>query len=81
MKKRLILGFVLFTLGLSGIFSLLLIQIPTKSIPKEAMQMLSPEALKWLMLINPTILLFASIFLGIFTFNKVESVLPKLLFF
>lgn len=76
MRKRLLLGLVLFTLGLSGIFSLLLVHIPTKSIPKEALQMLSQETLKWLMLINPTILLFASIFLGIFTFNKVGLKVP-----
>jgi membrane protease YdiL (CAAX protease family) len=78
MKNRLLLGFILFVLGLCGVFSLLLVELPTGSIPKEALDMFSPQTLKLLMLINPTILLFISIFLGIFTFNKVGLQSPVL---
>lgn len=78
MKKRLLLGLLLFALGLVGIFSLLLVDLPTGSIPKEVLDKFSPQILKLLVLINPLILLFTSIFLGIFTFNKVGLKLPIL---
>jgi membrane protease YdiL (CAAX protease family) len=78
MKKRLLLGLLLFTLGLAGVFSLLLVELPTGSIPKEVLDQFSPQTLKLLVLINPLILLFTSIFLGIFTFNKVGLKLPIL---
>lgn len=84
MKKRLLLGLLLFALGLLGVFSILLVDLPTGSIPKKVLDMFSPQTLKLLILINPTLLLFISIFLGIFTFNKVglrSPILGKLVGF
>lgn len=82
MQKRLFLGLILFILGLSGVFSLLFVDLPMGSIPPEVFDKVSPKTLKWLMLINPAIMLFVSIFLGIFTFNKVglrSPILGKLI--
>ena len=78
MKKRILLGALLFIIGLAGVLSLLLVDIPLKSIPKEALEMFSPEALKWLILINPAILLLISVIIGILSFNKVGLKLPIL---
>ncbi len=78
MKKRLLFGLLLFILGLLGVVSLLLVDLPMDAIPKQVLDKFSPQALKLLMLINPMILLFISIFLGIFTFNKVGLKSPIL---
>ena len=78
MKKRLLLGLLLFIMGLLGVLSLLLVDLPMGSIPKEVLDKFSPQALKLLMLVNTITLLFISIFLGIFTFNKVGLKSPIL---
>lgn len=76
-KERLILGIVLFTLGLMGVLSILTMDIP---LPEEAIKLLqsqfSPKQIKLLTLINPTILLIGGILLGIFLYDKVSLDLP-----
>lgn len=76
MKKRLFLGLILFVLGLLGVFSLLWMEIPIKSIPPEILNKISASMLKWLILINPTIMLLGAVLMGIFTFNKVGLKVP-----
>lgn len=78
MKKRLLLGLLLFILGLLGVLSLLLVDLPMDALPKQVLDRISPQALKLLILINPMILLLIAIFIGIFTFNKVGLKLPIL---
>ena len=76
MKKRILIGLILFALGLTGIFSLLLVEIPLKSLPSEVLDKISPQTLKWIILINPAFFLITAIFLGVLSFNKVGLKLP-----
>ncbi len=76
-KERLILGIVLFMLGFIGVLSILTMKIP---LPEEASKILleqfTPEQIKLLTLINPTIMLIGAVLLGVFMHEKVFLDLP-----
>ncbi len=76
-KEKLILGIVLFTLGFIGILSILTMNI---ALPEEASKILlaqfTPEQIKLLTLINPTIMLIGAVLLGVFMHDKVSLDIP-----
>ena len=76
-KERLILGVVIFTIGFIGILSILTMNIP---LPEEASKILlkqfTPNQIKLLILINPTIMLMGAVLLGLFMHEKVALDIP-----
>ncbi len=71
------LGIILFLLGLIGVLSILTMEIP---IPEEAKKLLleqfTPEQIKWITLINPSILLLIAVLIGTLLYNKVKLQVP-----
>jgi len=76
-KERLITGIVLFILGMFGVFSLLSMEV---SLPAEAEKIIADQfttqQLKWLSLINPTILLIITVVVGTLLHEKVNLDVP-----
>jgi membrane protease YdiL (CAAX protease family) len=76
-KQNLILGIVLFALGLLGILSTLTMELP---IPEETMetllQELTPQQIKLVTLIQPLILLIVAIVIGLLLHKKVNLQVP-----
>lgn len=76
-KERLITGIVLFILGMFGVFSLLSMEV---SLPAEAEKIITDQfttqQLKWLSLINPTILLVITVVVGTLLHEKVHLDVP-----
>lgn len=76
-KQKIILAFILFLLGMTGVLSLLTMEFP---IPPETMKVLqeslSPMQIKLVLLLNPTILLIIAILIGTFLYKKVNFQLP-----
>ncbi len=78
MKNKLILGLTLFIIGLLGILTMLTISIPLDSLPKEVFDKIPPHALKYLILINPTILLLIAVVVGTILYDKVGLTVPTI---
>jgi membrane protease YdiL (CAAX protease family) len=78
MNVKLKLGITLFILGLSGVLTMLTVTIPLESLPKEVFEKISPETLKYLVLINPTILLLLSVLIGTLLYDKVGFSVPTI---
>jgi hypothetical protein len=78
-KEKLILGTLLFILGLIGVLSLLTMEIP---IPEEARGILeaqfTPQQIKLLILINPTLMLIIAVILGTALYKKSDLKVPIL---
>lgn len=78
MSKKFKLGLSLFFLGLLGVLTLLTITIPLDSLPKEVLEKISPQTLKYLVLINPTILLLIAVVVGALLYDKVGFSVPTI---
>jgi membrane protease YdiL (CAAX protease family) len=78
MNKRLKLGLTLFFIGLLGVLTLLSVTIPLGSLPKEVLEKISPQTLKFLVLINPTILLLVAVVIGTILYDKVGLSVPTI---
>lgn len=78
MKNKIKLGLALFTLGFAGILSILTVELPLDSFPPEVLEEIPAEVLKYLILVNPTILLVISIVVGIALSEKVKLGSPTL---
>ena len=78
MNVKLKLGVALFILGLFGVFTMLTITILLDSLPKEVLEKISPSTLKYLVLINPTILLLIAVVIGTLLFDKVGFSVPTI---
>lgn len=80
-KDKLVLGIVLFTLGIIGVLSILTMTI---ALPEETSRILleqfTTEQIKLLTLINPTIMLIGAVLLGVFMHDKVSLNVPKRLY-
>lgn len=76
-KKKLLLGFIIFILGLTGVASILTMELP---LPPEAVAILNerftPGQIKLLLLINPTILLLVAVVVGTILYQKVNLKVP-----
>ncbi|HUH51974.1 MAG TPA: CPBP family intramembrane glutamic endopeptidase [Flavobacterium sp.] len=76
-KQKVFLGLILFGLGLIGILSLLTMNIP---LPPEAeailKEMFTPQQIKMLTLINPTIMLIVAVNIGTILYRKVNLKVP-----
>ena len=76
-KQKVFLGLILFGLGLIGILSLLTMNIP---LPPEAeailKEMFTPQQIKMLTLINPTIMLIVAVIIGTILYRKVNLKVP-----
>lgn len=76
-KKKFILGFILFALGLIGVLSMLTMELP---LPPEIEAILkeefSPRQIKLLLLINPTLLLIVTVIIGTILYDKVNLKVP-----
>ena len=78
-KEKVILGVTLTILGMIGIASILTMEIP---LPPEAEAILkdrfTPEQIKFLTLINPTIMLIVAVVVGTILYQKVNLKVPFL---
>ena len=76
-KKKILLGIVLTILGLFGIASLLTmeIQLPTE-VEAAFKDRFTPEQIKFLVLINPTIMLIVAVIIGTILYKKVNLKVP-----
>ena len=78
-KERLFTGIILFLLGMLGVFSLLSMEV---TLPAEAEEMLAgrftSQQIKWLSLINPTVLLIITVVVGIILHEKVNLDVPMI---
>jgi len=76
-KERLYTGTILFLLGMIGVFSLLSMEV---TLPAEAEKIIADQftsqQLKWLSLINPTVLLIITVLVGTLLHEKVNLDLP-----
>ncbi len=68
----------MFFLGLLGILSLLTATIPLDSLPKEVLEKTDPQTLKFLILINPAILLLIAVVVGTVLYDKVGLSVPAI---
>ena len=57
---------------------MLTITIPLESLPKEVLEKISPQALKFIVLINPTILLLIAVVIGTILYDKVGLSVPTI---
>lgn len=77
-KKKSILGFILFALGLVGVLSILTMEI--LPLPPEAEAILkenfSPIQIKLLLLINPMVMLIGTVIIGTILYDKVNLKVP-----
>lgn len=78
MSSKLKLGLSLYLLGFIGVLSMLTVTIPMDSLPKEVVDKISPDTLKYLLLINPSILLLIGVVLGTSLHEKVGLSVPIL---
>lgn len=78
MSNKFKLGLILFILGFLGVLTLLTVKIPMDSLPPELIEKFSPLALKFLVLINPTVLLFVAVVVGVLLFEKVGLTVPAI---
>jgi len=78
MNKKLKLGLTLFVLGLLGVFTMLTVTIPLDNLPKEVVEKISPQTLKYLVLINPAILLLIAVIIGTLLYDKVGFSVPTI---
>jgi membrane protease YdiL (CAAX protease family) len=78
MNKKLKLGLALFVIGLAGILSMLTVTIPFDSFPKEILEKIPPETLKFIVLINPTIFLMIAVIVGTILYDKVGLTVPSI---
>ena len=78
MNKKFKLGLALFFIGLLGVLTLLSVTIPLDSLPKEVLEKISPQTLKYLVLINPTILLLIAVVVGTILYDKVGLCVPTI---
>jgi membrane protease YdiL (CAAX protease family) len=77
MKKfKVKLWFFLAFIGLIGVASMLFSDIPMDNVPKEVFEKISPEDLKILVLINPSIILLLLISVGVALYDKLGFSLP-----
>ncbi len=72
------LGFTLFIIGMAGIFSLLTMPVATENLPPEILKEFSEEALKWLSLVNPAVMLLLAVISGTLLYDKVNLGAPIL---
>ena len=76
-KDKLVLGIVLFTVGIIGVLSILTMTI---ALPEEASRILleqfTSEQIKLLTLINSTIMLIGAVLLRVFMHDKVSLNVP-----
>ena len=76
-KKKILLGLILFGLGIIGILSILTMNIP---LPPEAEAILkdrfTPQQIKMLTLINPTIMMVIAVIVGTILYQKVNLKVP-----
>ena len=72
------LGLALFTIGLTGIFSLLSVPVPTLNLPPEVTAQFSESEIRWLILINPAFLLIFAVVFGTLLYDKVKLSVPTI---
>ncbi len=76
-KQKLLLGLVLFVLGISGIASLLTMELPLPQDMLEALgETFTANQIRLLVLINPLFLLIVAIAIGLLLFDKVTLQIP-----
>lgn len=73
------LGLFLFLLGLAGVLSILTMELP---LPEEAkkriLEKVSPEQLKWILLVNPALMVLLAVLLGTAFFEQAGLKVPLL---
>jgi hypothetical protein len=78
MTFKIKLGLTLFALGMLGVLSMLTVTIPLDTLPKEVLEKISPETLRFLVLVNPTFLLLIAVVIGTVLHDKVNLSVPSI---
>ncbi len=78
MNKKLKLGLALFLIGVAGVLTLLTVNIPMDSVPTEILEKISPQVLKYLILINPSIFLLIAVIVGTVLYDRVGLSVPTI---
>ena len=78
MNNKIKLGLALFIIGFLGILTMLTINIPLGSLPKEITAKFSPQVIKWLILFNPTLFLTIAVVIGTILYDKVGLKVPTI---
>lgn len=76
-KQRVMFGIIMLLLGIIGVLSLLTMDI---TLPEEAAKILkdkfTPEQIKWVILINPAMMVMVAVLIGTFLHDKVKLSSP-----
>lgn len=76
-NHKLKLGISLFALGVIGILSILTMELPIPEATRELMlEQFTPEQIKWISLVNPTILLLLAVVIGTVLYDRVKLEVP-----
>lgn len=75
-KFKIKLWIALTALGFVGVLSLLLSAIPLDSLSTEVTSVMSPEALRLLLLVNPTLFLILATTIGVLFYDKANLSIP-----
>jgi membrane protease YdiL (CAAX protease family) len=75
-KQQISLAFTLLGLGLLGVFSLLTMTLPLDSLPPELNERFTPEMIRVLVLINPSIFVAIAVLIGVLLHGKVHLGVP-----
>lgn len=75
-KFKIKLWAALTTIGLIGVVSLLFSGMPLDALPKEVTDVMPPEFLRFLLLINPAIFLMVATVIGVLLYDKVNLSVP-----
>ena len=75
-RYKIKLWLTLFALGLIGVASLLLTKIPLGNLPTEVLETVTPEQLRWIVLLNPALMVLLATLLGTLTYDRVKLSVP-----
>jgi hypothetical protein len=76
--RKLLLGLLLFALGMIGVLSLLTAKISLDALPPLARARFTDDQLRWLILANPAVLVLIMVIVGTLLFDKAGLSVPTL---
>jgi hypothetical protein len=77
-RHKLLLGLLLFAMGLLGVLSLLTAKVSFDALPPLARERFTDDQLRWLILANPIVLLLIMVVVGTLLFDKAGLSVPTL---
>ncbi len=78
-RNKLLLALLLFALGMIGVLSLLTAKISFDTLPPVARERFTDDQLRWLILVNPAVLVLIMVIVGTLLFEKAGLSVPTLM--